>query len=190
MPFLVAWVQNVLVSVGLCSLADTICQNIEITFQPCEARQKAVTEDSAVPQSQEFSFRRLARFAACPGVICGSTSFLWYYSILPALLPTGTFGDLLLHVAVDLLVFLPLNVLLAFFGNGMLTYGDTSVVLEKIRRDYPPAVLYSILIFLPADFVQFGLIPVHYQVTFTKSVGVVERTVHSYFISRQGKKAI
>ena len=131
-------------SAALGGLGDLTCQLV------CEERRRV-------------DVRRLATFTALGGVMVGPTLHHWY-TALHRHVPGEGVRALVRRLALDQLVFAPLFIP-SFMGVLLVLEGHERP-LRKTRAEWWPSIVANWQLWVPAPLVNFGLVPLHFQVLF------------------------
>ena len=117
-----------------------------------------------------IDWARLGKFSLLGAALVGPTLHVWY-GLLGRLLPKpGTLGAVQRLVA-DQFVFAP-TFIPVFMSTLMALDGQAASIVEKLKADWFEAVKGNWALWIPAQFINFRLVPPHLQVLFANVVGV------------------
>lgn len=126
--------------------------------------------------------RRLLTFTALGGVLVG------WYAWLHRAVPGSTAGEVVQRLGLDQLLFAP-----AFTPTFMLAVRTLDLVerpqelpsaLAAVRSDWWPVVTANWKLWVPAQLVNFGVVPLHFQVLFANGVALVWNVYLSHMTHR------
>lgn len=113
--------------------------------------------------------KRLVLFAGLGGVMVGPTLHAWY-SLLHRSVPGNTALDLCKRLALDQLLFAPLFI--PSFMSVLLTLEGHPQPIVHVQHAWWQTVLQNWKLWVPAQLINFGVIPLHFQVLFANGVAV------------------
>lgn len=121
--------------------------------------------------------RRLAIFAALGGFLVGPMLHTWYsalYRIVPGTSPASIAQRLVLDQLFFAPAFIPL------FLTSLLMLEGAETPLRQTQATWWPTVLANWKLWIPAQLVNFAVVPPHFQVLFANGVAVAWNTYISY----------
>lgn len=142
-------------------VADIACQKIVGTSK--------VTADGKKDTSIDWA--RTARFTALQFALIGPLLHYWY-GFLMTRLPGASMLTTVYRVALDQLVFAPFCCIPALFSCALMMEGKTDQIPSKLKADWAPTVAANLALWVPAQFINFKLVPAQFQVLFANSVGL------------------
>ena len=145
----------------LCLLADVVCQSNE----------QFVLDKKKSFLQYEFDYLRILRFGALGSLLVGPTLHVWY-KFLGNFIPGQQLSSALKRLAVDQLIFGPLF-LPTFFAANLLLENRPKDIIPKLQKEWFGAVIANWFLWVPAQFINFKVIPPHLQVLFSNSVGFI-----------------
>ena len=149
---------------------DFFCQYL--VHRNKESIENASTGESK--QSQPFSpdWMRTCRFTALGTVFVAPIVHFWYGGLMSRL-PGSSLKIILKRLFFDQAFFAPLF-LPAFMTNLYALEGKSIVeIKEKLREEYPTALVANWGIWVPAQIINFAFVPEKYMVLFSNLVGFV-----------------
>jgi hypothetical protein len=149
----------------LVALGDVICQ---IIFSD--------------PSSAPFSLQRTAQMGCIGLVLVGPSLHIWY-GLLNRFIPEQSTRGALTRVALDQTVF-TFPSILVFFTCLMLLEGRPDDIVDTIRASFWDTCVANWQIWIPAQTVNFLLVPPMYQVLFSNCVGLLWNVVLSFLAHR------
>ncbi|ETV94769.1 hypothetical protein H310_11725 [Aphanomyces invadans] len=157
-----------LTSAGIAGTGDVLCQ--------------------AAFESKPFNVQRFATFTALGGVFIAPTLHVWY-GFLNRVVSGTAATAVATRLALDQFVFAP-TFLASFFGVLLVvspnsddaTSGPSLSVRfqDKLNRDWWSAVQTNWVVWIPAQLLNFGLVPPALQVLFSNVVGLFWNAYMSY----------
>eukprot|EP00568_Trieres_chinensis_P001183 CAMPEP_0183309458 /NCGR_PEP_ID=MMETSP0160_2-20130417/25355_1 /TAXON_ID=2839 ORGANISM="Odontella Sinensis, Strain Grunow 1884" /NCGR_SAMPLE_ID=MMETSP0160_2 /ASSEMBLY_ACC=CAM_ASM_000250 /LENGTH=259 /DNA_ID=CAMNT_0025473487 /DNA_START=47 /DNA_END=826 /DNA_ORIENTATION=- len=122
---------------------------------------------------------RTGRFVILGAFLVGPVVHLWY-GRLATLVPGSSARQVMTRTFLDQACFAPLF-LPTFMTNLMLLEGRPfAEVPGKIERDLPGALVTNWFLWIPAQMVNFGFVPLKYQVLFSNMTGFIWNTYLSW----------
>ncbi|CAI5756263.1 unnamed protein product [Candida verbasci] len=119
-----------------------------------------------------FQFNRLAGFM-CWGFIMGIVQCFWY-QFLQIYSKDPKFIEVLRKVLTDQLCFSPISLICFFtYGTIILENGDWEAAKNKLSKVYLKTLIINYSVWFPIQFINFLLIPRHFQVPFSSSISVL-----------------
>ncbi|KAA6422462.1 MAG: Peroxisomal membrane MPV17 and related s (ISS) [Trebouxia sp. A1-2] len=136
-----------------------------------------------VEKNDNFDFKRLGIFTLLGSVLVGPGLHFWYSFIGRTVTATGTAGKLptcaVIRLALDQLLWAP--VFISTFLASLLTLeGKGHEVKSKLKNDLKPTVIANWKLWVPAQFINFRLVPPHLQVAFSNVIAVGWNTYLSW----------
>ena len=136
-----------------------------------------------IEQREHLDGRRLLTFTALGGFLVGPTLHGWY-AWLHRAIPAAP-RLVLQRLALDQGLFAP-----AFTPTFMLAVrvleqpNDAPRALVSVQNDWWPAVTANWKLWIPAQLVNFAIVPLHFQVLFANGVALVWNTYLSHITHR------
>lgn len=119
-----------------------------------------------------FRFGRLAGFM-CWGFVMAIVQYIWY-SFLQIYSKDPKLVEVIRKVLLDQFCFLPVLLFCFFtYGTMVLDNGTWDDTLDKLRRVYLSTLMLNYCVWFPVQFVNFLLVPRHFQVPFSSLVLVL-----------------
>ena len=138
---------------------------------------QTVIEASA--ESKPFDWRRNIRFSAVGAMYIAPGIHYWYGYLATRLAPGAGVAAVAKRVAWDQFVFAP--PFIAGFLTALWTLEDpTQNILARLTNTLPDIVQANWVLWIPANCINFGLVPVKFQVLFNNSLGLVWNAYVSY----------
>ncbi|GMI61552.1 hypothetical protein ScalyP_jg555 [Parmales sp. scaly parma] len=169
----------------LLTIADSLCQFIEHTNKNRRLAESFPTNDSTESSSTfTLDVSRLVRFSLMGAFFIAPATHHWYNyltKVLPFPKPnTPHFVTTLKRVVLDQVAFAPFFIP-AFFA-ALSTLEGKSVVqtIDKVKADTKPTYITNLGVWVPAQLVNFSVVPGRYQVLFSNFVGFFWNTYLSY----------
>ena len=120
-------------------------------------------------ESDGVDWRRCAMFSALGGLMVGPTLHHWY-SWLHRSVPGDSIGAVGRRLLLDQGVFAPLFIP-AFMGT-LLSIEGLPRPLATVQVEWWPALTANWKLWVPAQLINFAVVPVHFQVLFANGVSV------------------
>merc|ERR1712224_823228 len=136
---------------------------------------------SALEKREVVDWRRFASFTSLGGLLVAPTLHFWYGSLF-RWLPEQNKSSVARRLCLDQGLFAPL--FLPTFMAADLTLESHPNPRDKIRRDWWPALTTSWQIWVPAQAINFGFVPLHFQVLFANGVALIWNTYLSWIAHR------
>lgn len=131
-----------------------------------------------VEKNDDLDFKRLGIFTLLGSVLVGPGLHFWYSFIGRTVTATGTAGAVI-RLALDQLLWAP--VFISTFLASLLTLeGKGHEVKSKLKNDLKPTVIANWKLWVPAQFINFRLVPPHLQVAFSNVIAVGWNTYLSW----------
>lgn len=131
-----------------------------------------------VEKHDSFDWKRFGIFTLLGSALVGPGLHFWYGFIGRNVTATGTTGAVI-RLALDQLLWAP--VFISTFLASLLTLeGKSHQVKSKLKNDLKPTVIANWKLWVPAQFVNFRLVPPHLQVAFSNVVAVGWNTYLSW----------
>lgn len=153
---------------------DVLCQHLVHRNRRRSAAATDPNWESAVGAEDTFRWDRdrTMRFTTLGFAFVAPVVHVWYGSLMARFPGTST-SAVLKRTFFDQAFFAPLF-LPTFMTNLMMLEGrNASEVPERLRRDLPDALVTNWALWIPAQVVNFGLVPSKFQVLFSNVVGFV-----------------
>lgn len=139
-----------------------------IAFIADIACQKAMASD----KESKIDWKRTAKFTTMNLVLVGPTLHYWY-GFLMAKIPGTTTLSAVYRVACDQFLFAPFFIIPAIFSFSSLLDGTPEKIPERLKADWAPTLVANFALWVPAQFINFKLVPAQFQVLFANMVGLV-----------------
>ena len=137
-----------------------------------------------IEQRDHLDGRRLLTFTALGGFLVGPTLHGWY-AWLHRAIPGSTAGSVLQRLALDQGVFAPIFTPSFMFAVRVLERPQEAPrALASVADDWWPAVTANWKLWIPAQLVNFAIVPLHFQVLFANGVALVWNTYLSHITHR------
>lgn len=137
--------------------------------------------------SQSLDWRRLTTFTSLGGLMVAPTLHRWY-SWLHRLAPGGSARALVHRLALDQLIFAPLFI--PSFMGALLVLEQQEEPAAKIRHAWWPALVTNWKLWVPAQLINFGVVPLHFQVLFANGVALCWNAYLSWASHTAGQVAM
>eukprot|EP00611_Tribonema_gayanum_P025994 TRINITY_DN6071_c0_g1_i1.p1 TRINITY_DN6071_c0_g1~~TRINITY_DN6071_c0_g1_i1.p1 ORF type:complete len:294 (-),score=35.84 TRINITY_DN6071_c0_g1_i1:253-1134(-) len=121
-------------------------------------------------QQRHLDWTRCARFMLLSGALFAPAAHFWY-GFLGRWLPGQTLMVATKRMALDQFVFSPVFVGV-FFSALMVLEGEAARIPDKLRQDYWTTLVSNWTLWMPAQLVNFRLVPLQYQVGAANCVGL------------------
>eukprot|EP00826_Nyctotherus_ovalis_P026707 TRINITY_DN2083_c0_g2_i10.p1 TRINITY_DN2083_c0_g2~~TRINITY_DN2083_c0_g2_i10.p1 ORF type:complete len:191 (-),score=24.17 TRINITY_DN2083_c0_g2_i10:151-723(-) len=130
--------------------------------------------------SQTFDYKRNIRFGLFNLII--NVPILHYYTahLLPKLCPVSGVFTLLRKVAFDQIFAAPVFLTIFFGGLTLCEFRGMQAAIDKCRERLWPTLKTNWMIWPLANLINFGLVPIHYQVLFSNVASFGWGTYLSY----------
>lgn len=140
-------------------------------------------------EKHPFDVRRWIMFTSLGGLYIGPTLHVWYRFINAKYY--GASGKMVLkRLFMDQFVFAPICTPVFM---GLIVYlekKDTSQVKLQIQNCWWNTMKSNWMVWIPAQFLNFKVVPVHYQVLFSNMVGMFWNSYMSYISHRKQSKGL
>ena len=135
----------------------------------CQALFPSSKEEEKKPWKERIDWKRTLNFTVLSGLIFTPLTHYWY-----GFLSSKIVGDTLMttakRVALDQFIFAPLTICL-FMAGTLLLEGNKEKIPEKVRSDWFNTLLANYTIWVPAQFINFSVIPAPLRVLWANMVG-------------------
>ena len=121
-------------------------------------------------KGESINWDRFAKFSLLGAVLVGPTLHVWYGALGRMLPAPGTVGAVQRLVA-DQFIFAP-TFIPVFISCLMTLDGQMAQIVDKLKADWFEAVKGNWALWIPAQFINFRLVPPRLQVLFANVVGV------------------
>eukprot|EP00667_Euglena_gracilis_P024228 EG_transcript_27773 len=152
----------VTLAIGLSCLSDLSTQYT--TFRLTRGRAPDDENDPQMRDGFEVDWARTGRWCLWPATPSVLVTAFTYEKVIPAMSPRQ---ESVLSVTIKVLLRVLSHAAGAFFGlvgNRLLAGDKKEAVVERLKEYFLPCAVIHCGIWLPADIVQFTLIPLQYQV--------------------------
>jgi len=145
-----------------------------IAFVADIACQKAFKEEpkDGTKKSTDIDWKRTAKFTIINLVLVGPLLHFWYGTLVAKIPGTG-YLSAIYRVALDQFVFAPFCIIPAFFSFSLCLDGTPELIPEKLKADWATTMVANFSLWVPAQFINFKMVPAQYQVLFANTVGLV-----------------
>lgn len=138
-----------------------------IAFVADIACQKVFPDD----KKKGMDWKRTVKFTILNTLLVGPMLHYWYGFLVLKIPGTGSLSTVY-RVALDQLVFAPFCIIPAFFSCSLLLEGTPELIPAKLHADWAPTMLANFSLWVPAQFINFRLVPPQFQVLFANLVGL------------------
>jgi protein Mpv17 len=156
-------------------VADVACQKIM-------AAKKEGVEGA---EESEIDWKRTAKFTIINTVLVGPLLHFWYGTLV-AKIPGNSVISTVYRVACDQLIFAPFCIIPAFFAFAQILDGTPERIPDKLRADWATTMVANFSLWVPAQLINFKLVPAPFQVLFANMVGLL----WSVYLSEVTAKAL
>eukprot|EP00056_Hartaetosiga_gracilis_P010972 m.164118 g.164118 ORF g.164118 m.164118 type:complete len:287 (+) comp13422_c0_seq1:47-907(+) len=133
-------------------------------------------------EGNPFNYTRLLQFTAVQTIFLTPILHVWYMTLARFVTGSGT-GMMLKKLLLDQFVFTP--ILLPVYMAVLLTVENRmNEIFNEITNNVPSTLVKCWQLWIPAQCVNFWIVPVHYQVLFSNCVGLVW-SIYLSFIAHQ-----
>ncbi|CAM9710783.1 unnamed protein product [Choristocarpus tenellus] len=132
----------------------------------------------------QIDWGRCARFSFLGAALVAPALHYWY-ALLVKRIPGTLAPSVAKRLAVDQFIFSP-ALMVAFFSSVMLLDGKVAKIPDKLRRDFWPTLVSNWGYWMPAQVVNFRLVPPMYQVLYANVLGFF----WNIFLSSQSFKTV
>ena len=139
-------------------VADLVCQ----VYFPSK-------EDAKKPAMDRIRWRRVFNFTFLSGVIFPPIMHYWYGFLSTQIVGTS-FSAAVKRVACDQLLFAPVIIPVFFIGT-LLLEGETEKIVPKLKADWLKTVLTNYFVWVPAQLINFSVVPPPLRVLWANFVG-------------------
>lgn len=151
--------------------ADIICQ---LYFPPAK-----IDIDDSISQKQDIDIGRVVRFSSLGALFIAPSLHFWYGFLSRKFPNTGTLNTII-RLALDQLFFAPAFIA-SIFSLLLILDGKTlSDIHKKLEADLLNTIKVNFTVWIPAQFINFKLVPPHLQVLFANFVGFFWNIYLSY----------
>jgi protein Mpv17 len=143
-------------------VADVACQKIMVTKKEGESGSREV----------DIDWKRTAKFVIINTVLVGPLLHFWYGTLV-AKIPGTSVISTVYRVACDQLIFAPFCIIPAFFSFAQILDGTPEQIPDKLRADWATTMVANFSLWVPAQLINFKLVPAPFQVLFANMVGLL-----------------
>eukprot|EP00934_Nitzschia_sp_Nitz4_P005352 Nitzschia sp. Nitz4//scaffold91_size79674//33678//34502//NITZ4_005366-RA/size79674-processed-gene-0.107-mRNA-1//-1//CDS//3329560097//5342//frame0 len=156
----------------LAGVGDIVCQYLSYSHTITHHADTTATLTDSFWASIDWS--RTAKFLGMGAFWVAPITHVWYHALSVRILPgSRTRSKVLQRLFVDQLIFAPLFVPTFLGGLWWLEGYSNAVILEKLWEATPSAVQANWTLWIPAQLVNFGWVPLRYQVLFGNVVALL-----------------
>jgi hypothetical protein len=130
--------------------------------------EKQLSHTAETPKS--FDWYRCAKFMFLGGCLFAPSVHVWY-GMLVRLVPGRSLTTATKRMAMDQFLFAPI-LTGVFFSALMVLEGEAAKILDKLNQDYWSTLVANWTLWMPAQLLNFRLVPLRYQVLFANGVGL------------------
>lgn len=138
-----------------------------IAFVADIACQKVFPDD----KKKDVDWKRTAKFTVLNTLLVGPLLHFWYGFLVMKIPGTSSLSTVY-RVALDQLVFAPFCIIPAFFSCSLLLDGTPELIPAKLQADWATTMVANFSLWVPAQFINFRLVPPQFQVLFANLVGL------------------
>lgn len=158
-------------------VADITCQKLQKMNQK-QAENETVADEG-------IDWKRTAKFTVINVVLVGPLLHYWYGTLVSKI-PGTSLLSTAYRVAFDQLLFAPFCIIPAFFSFSLILDGTPELIPEKLKADWATTMMANFSLWVPAQFINFKLVPSQYQVLFANMVGLL----WNVYLSKAANKAV
>lgn len=143
----------------LAFVADIVCQ----TYFPSDVK------DAKKPINERISWQRTSNFTLLNTVVVAPALHFWY-SFLSSRIPGMGVIITIKRVVADQALFAPVLVPIILAGN-LILEGKANQIVDKLRADWWSTLLANYSLWIPAQLINFSVIPPQFRVLWANLVG-------------------
>eukprot|EP01041_Mallomonas_annulata_P009720 gene9720-20210_t len=119
---------------------------------------------------KKLDWNRVGKFTIIGTALVGPTLHYWY-NFLWKTIPGQSFRPVLYRVALDQLCFSPIFIAV-FVSSVLILEGKPEKIYAKLRQDWLDIVAANYAVWVPAQCINFGVVPPNFNVLFSNVVGL------------------
>mmetsp|Transcript_20984 Transcript_20984/g.30275 ORF Transcript_20984/g.30275 Transcript_20984/m.30275 type:complete len:188 (-) Transcript_20984:60-623(-) len=128
--------------------------------------------------SDTFDYHRFGTFCLLQTGLVGPALHVWYAAVF-RLIPGTGWLNVTKRVALDQFLFAPVF-LSTFISSNLILMGTPEQIIPKLKADLLNTVIANNAVWIPAQFINLGVVPKQYQVLFANFVGLFWNTYLSW----------
>eukprot|EP01138_Halocafeteria_seosinensis_P010332 gb/GECG01010550.1/.p1 GENE.gb/GECG01010550.1/~~gb/GECG01010550.1/.p1 ORF type:complete len:256 (+),score=17.14 gb/GECG01010550.1/:1-768(+) len=122
-------------------------------------------------EDKEFSLRRTVEVGSLGCFLIGPVLHCWY-GFLATFIPGRSWTSILKRLLMDQFIFAPTFVATVFVYMATIQ-GKADEIQERLTLYWPEAIVANWKLWIPAQMINFSLMPLHFQVIFANFVSVI-----------------
>jgi len=165
----------------LAASGDLLCQYLQYRRKLKEMKSRDILIRTSLPEKNNFNpdFLRISRFGVLGCVLVAPIVHFWYGTLMLRI-PGSSKLVVFQRTLLDQFLFAPLFVPL-FMINLMMLEGQPAVqVQDMLIEKVPSTLMINWILWIPAQVINFSLIPGKYQVLFSNFVGFLWNAILSW----------
>jgi len=151
---------------SLFSCGDVICQIIERSNQ-----EKKESKEVKNKKEDEIDWLRVGRMCTVGFVVVGPACHYWY-KFLDKRMQSTTVAQALKKTLVDETLFGPVYLASFFVSIGILEGMNSQQIVQKIKKDFWPTFLMDMVVWPPAQTINFYFVPPAYRVLYISFISL------------------
>eukprot|EP00611_Tribonema_gayanum_P005813 TRINITY_DN15038_c0_g1_i1.p1 TRINITY_DN15038_c0_g1~~TRINITY_DN15038_c0_g1_i1.p1 ORF type:complete len:293 (-),score=71.04 TRINITY_DN15038_c0_g1_i1:765-1643(-) len=152
------------------------------TYSTFEGDNEAIAEAARHQEGGRWwhavDLKRTLTFTALNGIMFVPSAHYWYQILASAVDGMDHTASAFLKTALDQFVFTPVFMAM-FFCAMMIVEGQSANIGKKLSHDYLPTLVRNWGVWIPAQLINFRLIPLPYEVVWVNAVGLFWNAVMS-----------